>query len=334
MQCTRTARAGWCAGVVLTLVLTMPGAPAAAEMGRGERASLLIPSAGWHGRPIQQPRPAPVVPVRAERPPRGWEAGPASLGTGTHRAAGSQRVRELQWRLRALGYRPGPIDGIFGARTRAAVAWFQVKHGLAVDGRASFAVVRHLRDRTTPDQRTPEASGRPVREQVVAPAPIVASVEAGRTPLWAVLGLLLLAFANGFAVVAWRRRRPATRAIGYLRADAGHRRLDTHASTLEARCADHGIALAGMITEDASDERAGHDRPGLAHAFQQLKEGAADCLVVGRVEHLTRFPDELVALLDAMPETPLVVLNADPAPVGSGRWARRARTFDAGARDG
>ena len=150
MQCTRIARAAWCAGVVLALVLIVPAAPAAAETGQERAARFLIPSAGWHGRPIRQPRRRAATPVRAERPPRGWEAGPASLGTGTHRAAGSQRVRELQWRLRALGYRPGPIDGIFGPRTRAAVGWFQVKHGFHVDGRASFAVVRHLRDRTTP----------------------------------------------------------------------------------------------------------------------------------------------------------------------------------------
>jgi hypothetical protein len=342
MQCTQTVRAAWCAGVVLALVLIMPVAPAAAKTGKEERASLLIPSAGWHGRPIQQPRSAPAVRVRAERPPRGWEAGPASLGTGTHRAAGSQRVRELQWRLKALGYRPGPIDGIFGVRTRAAVAWFQVKHGFPVNGRATFAVVRHLRNRTTPDQRAPEAlarpvrdqRARPVRDQRAAPAPVVASVEAGGTPLWAVLGMLLLAFASGFAVVAWRQRRPATRAIGYARTDDGHRRLDAHASTMEARCADRGIALAGMITDDAADERTGRDRPGLAHAFQQVQEGAVDCLVVGRVEHLTGSPDELVALLESMPETPIVVLNAEPVPARSGRWARRTRTLDSGARDG
>jgi hypothetical protein len=56
--------------------------------------------------------------------------------------------------------------------------------------------------------------------------------------------------------------------------------------------------------------------------------------VVERVEHLTPSPDELVALLDTMPETPLVVLNSDPLPAASGRWTRRAGTVDVGARDG
>jgi hypothetical protein len=326
MQRTPLARAAWCAGVVLALALATPVAPAAAEPG------FLIPSAGWHGRPIQQPRPAPATPDRAQRPPRGWEAGPAALGTGTHRAAGSQRVRELQWRLKALGYRPGPIDGIFGPRTRAAVGWFQLKHGLPVDGRATFAVVRHLRDRTTPDRRaTARDPEQRLGGQPTSAAPVVVTAEtAGGTPLWAALGIALLAFLAGFAAVAWRQlpRAPrAPRGIGYVRVPSGDRRIDAHASAIETRCADHGIALAGLVTDDTADDR----RPGLAYAFEQLEAGAADCLVVGRVGQLTRSPDELIALLDTMAGTPLVVLNADPAPPGRGRWIRRDA---AGVRDG
>lgn len=328
MQCTRSVRAAWCAGVVLALLLIIPAPPAAAETGReraGER--LLIPSAGWHGRPIRQPLRDRPTTVGVDRPPRGWEAGPASLGTGTHRAGGSQRVRELQWRLRALGYRPGPIDGIYGVRTRAAVAWFQVKHGFPVDGRASFAVVRHLRERTTPGEAQVEPLGRPAAEQVRRPAPVVISTTADGAPLWAVIGLVLLAFALGFALVALRRRPAGTRAIGYAR--VGERRLDL--STIEARCADHGIVLAGMVTDD---DRNGRDRPGLAFAFEQLKRGEADCLAVGQVTHLARSPAELSALLDAMADTPLIVLNAELAPAASGRWRRRAGALSGGGGDG
>src|SRR5918999_2005537 len=176
MQCTHKVYAAWCAGAVLALAVIAPAAPAAAETGKEHaREGLLIPSAGWHGRPIRQPLRDAVPTAAADRPPRGWEAGPASLGTGTHRATGSQRVRELQWRLKALGYRPGPIDGIFGVRTRAAVAWFQVKHGFRVDGRASFAVVRHLRDRTTPGEARVEPLSRPAAEQAGPAAPVVLS---------------------------------------------------------------------------------------------------------------------------------------------------------------
>jgi len=43
-------------------------------------------------------------------------------------------VRQLQQALRALGYDPGGIDGVFGARTAAAVRAFQTARGLTVDG--------------------------------------------------------------------------------------------------------------------------------------------------------------------------------------------------------
>jgi peptidoglycan hydrolase-like protein with peptidoglycan-binding domain len=43
-------------------------------------------------------------------------------------------VTELQQRLAAAGYSPGPIDGDFGQRTRAAVTAFQRDHRLASDG--------------------------------------------------------------------------------------------------------------------------------------------------------------------------------------------------------
>jgi hypothetical protein len=43
-------------------------------------------------------------------------------------------VAEIQRLLRDAGYDPGPIDGIFGAKTTAAVAAFQAVEGIVVDG--------------------------------------------------------------------------------------------------------------------------------------------------------------------------------------------------------
>lgn len=43
-------------------------------------------------------------------------------------------VRQLQQALKAGGYDPGGVDGIFGAKTAAAVRAFQQARGLAVDG--------------------------------------------------------------------------------------------------------------------------------------------------------------------------------------------------------
>lgn len=58
---------------------------------------------------------------------------PTSVTTLTKGAAGS-KVKTLQVRLELQGYDPGPIDGIFGARTVAAVKSFQEYQGLKADG--------------------------------------------------------------------------------------------------------------------------------------------------------------------------------------------------------
>ena len=45
-----------------------------------------------------------------------------------------ESVRGVQARLANLGYEPGPVDGIMGPLTRAAVRRFQGDHDLQVDG--------------------------------------------------------------------------------------------------------------------------------------------------------------------------------------------------------
>jgi peptidoglycan hydrolase-like protein with peptidoglycan-binding domain len=43
-------------------------------------------------------------------------------------------VRDLQEALKALGYNPGPVDGVFGATTETAVKAFQQAKGITADG--------------------------------------------------------------------------------------------------------------------------------------------------------------------------------------------------------
>ena len=69
---------------------------------------------------------------------------PLALGSGYGRPDGSARVRVLQRRLRALGQQPGPVDGLYGPLTQAAVRRYQSAAGLAVDGIAGPQTMRKL----------------------------------------------------------------------------------------------------------------------------------------------------------------------------------------------
>jgi hypothetical protein len=55
-------------------------------------------------------------------------------GHGYGSPQGSQPVRDVQRLLLRLGDRPGPVDGLYGPLTTAAVRRFQEAHGLMVDG--------------------------------------------------------------------------------------------------------------------------------------------------------------------------------------------------------
>jgi peptidoglycan hydrolase-like protein with peptidoglycan-binding domain len=69
---------------------------------------------------------------------------PLALGSGYGRSGGSERVRLLQQRLRTLGQQPGPVDGLYGPLTEAAVTRFQSSAGLAIDGIAGPQTLRAL----------------------------------------------------------------------------------------------------------------------------------------------------------------------------------------------
>jgi peptidoglycan hydrolase-like protein with peptidoglycan-binding domain len=79
------------------------------------------------------------------------EAPPLAPGAGYGRPGGSAEVRAVQRRLRALGHRPGPVDGLYGPRTRAAVERFQRTAGLPATGvvsvRATVALAPGDRNR-------------------------------------------------------------------------------------------------------------------------------------------------------------------------------------------
>ena len=45
----------------------------------------------------------------------------------------SDKVKQIQTKLKRWGYYYGNVDGIYGSQTLSAVKWFQSKNGLTVD---------------------------------------------------------------------------------------------------------------------------------------------------------------------------------------------------------
>ncbi|MCL6581102.1 MAG: L,D-transpeptidase family protein, partial [Firmicutes bacterium] len=78
--------------------------------------------------------PVSIVEGRSEPGGPGGGAGGGGAGGGGRptlaRGSAGPYVRELQERLQSLGFDPGPLDGIFGPRTEAAVIHFQRSRGL------------------------------------------------------------------------------------------------------------------------------------------------------------------------------------------------------------
>jgi hypothetical protein len=64
-------------------------------------------------------------------------------------------VQDLQRRLIAFGYNPGPADGIDGAKTKAAVRLFQIAEGLVADGIAGATTWERLRAKDGPAEAKP-----------------------------------------------------------------------------------------------------------------------------------------------------------------------------------
>ncbi len=107
----------------------------AAAVGAG--AGLLL---GTARRANQRPY---YAPPRAYRPPP--HVAPRTYRPPVVLPRVSQLVADIQYSLINLGYDPGPVDGIMGPGTRAAVRSYQRDAGLLVTGRISKQLLKHIR---------------------------------------------------------------------------------------------------------------------------------------------------------------------------------------------
>ena len=81
-------------------------------------------------------------------------------------------VKNLQQRLKDLGYYTGSVDGDFGAGTEAAVEEFQKANGLTVDGKAGTNTLKKLNSDTAISKKAYTASqATPTRKPTATPKP-------------------------------------------------------------------------------------------------------------------------------------------------------------------
>jgi S1-C subfamily serine protease len=97
----------------------------------------------------------PAARARAQESTRNWRpdaqpvpqmASPPRALTDEEVLGKSAAVEDVQAKLAALGYDPGPADGVMGQRTRAGIRAFQADVGLPVDGQVSDQLIAALSD--------------------------------------------------------------------------------------------------------------------------------------------------------------------------------------------
>lgn len=126
---------------VFAIALAAP-LPALAQMGAGD--------------PVPAPAPAPMEGPAVVAP------SPAFQTTLNH-----AEVSELQTLLAQAGFDPGGVDGIFGARTHAAVMAYQQNAGLTANGEATLDLLQTMR--TSVVGAAPAPGGAPAD---LSPAPL------------------------------------------------------------------------------------------------------------------------------------------------------------------
>ena len=118
-----------CLSVALLAVSALPGFRSSSEA---------IGGTALAAQPIQT-----YTPMARHAVDRGHMAPRIELAQSGQQVS-AERIRQAQRMLRDLGYNPGPIDGLYGPRTRAAVERFQRDYGHPVDGRVTQNLISAL----------------------------------------------------------------------------------------------------------------------------------------------------------------------------------------------
>jgi DNA invertase Pin-like site-specific DNA recombinase/peptidoglycan hydrolase-like protein with peptidoglycan-binding domain len=285
----------------------------------------------------------------------------AVAGPATWRALGrSLGVRRLQLRLRRAGMRPGPVDGLYGPRTTAAVTRFE--QAQRVQARRDNPELRPALERAS------------LAATAIPLTNTLDSASNGGVELLPVLALLALALLAGSLIgsliVRGRtaRMQPAgpagdpglslvtatppergtltdagpreqVQAIGYVSVPKADDReaLGEQASRIEEICRERGWELLHVVRDVENGHAKGLERPGLQYALERMAEGKASCLVVSELERLSRSAADLGQVVEWLQDNDCRLLAADmrldtASPAGQltartlmsvGRWEGR-----------
>ena len=118
----------WDFGEVVEVRLSLQDGHGVAAVWRGRIASKSLP-------PNLRRQPQAPVAKRSTPAPRAAPPRPT---------VSAALIRRSQRNLQQLGYRPGPVDGLVGPRTRAAIRRYQVSQGLPVDGMLTADLAERL----------------------------------------------------------------------------------------------------------------------------------------------------------------------------------------------
>lgn len=104
------------------------------DIGAAREAVMQADAQGLLGQPFQSGAQVDVATPPAAVSPAPTSASSAASMPVLRIGARGEAVADLQRRLQAAGFSPGPVDGWFGPQTQGAVRAFQQSRGIAVDG--------------------------------------------------------------------------------------------------------------------------------------------------------------------------------------------------------
>jgi hypothetical protein len=209
------------------------------------------------------------------------------------RGSRGQSVVELQRSLRAAGFDPGSVDGVYGDDTVAAVRRFQRAKGLSVDGVAGDDTAAALRNAMARDTFVPARPG-------FIPAPAVTTSTSNRT---AVIRAITDAgqrdqMVSGQLVVHGNAYTFRSGGHGRGSLPAGEYEVTPHLWSRPDRSMNVGGVGYSFALSDKYDPRVGGTRRELRIHPDGLSPGTEGCIgIVGDASVQRRFREDMRAEL-------------------------------------